>query len=100
MRSRSVPATRFHVRLVTLAVIVLASIALAADERPLPTPNYDLAARWMAGKVGKLVFDTSVSPRWAETSDRFWYAFETAQGRKFMLVDPLTRKKAPLWDNA
>ena len=100
MRLRSVPATRVHVRLVALAVIVLASIALAADERPLPAPNYDLAARWMANKVGKLVFDTSVSPRWAEMSDRFWYAFETAQGRKFILVDPLTRKKAPLWDNA
>ena len=80
--------------------IVLLSIGLSAGDRPLPKPNYDLASRWMATKVGKLVFDTSVSPRWAETSDRFWYAFETAQGRKFMLVDPLKRTKAPLWDNA
>ena len=81
-------------------VVVLLSIGLSAGDRPLPKPNYDLASRWMATKVGKLVFDTSVSPRWAETSDRFWYAFETAQGRKFMLVDPLKRTKAPLWDNA
>jgi len=80
--------------------IVSLSIGLRAGDRPLPKPNYDLAARWMAAKVGKLVFDTSVAPRWAETSDRFWYAFETAQGRKFMLVDPLKRTKAPLWDNA
>jgi hypothetical protein len=76
------------------------SIGLRAGDRPLPKPNYDLAARWMATKVGKLVFDTGVSPRWAETSDRFWYAFETAQGRRFMLVDPVKRTKAPLWDNA
>ena len=80
--------------------IVLLSIGLRAGDRPLPKPNYDLASRWMATKVGKLVFDTGVAPRWAETSDRFWYAFETAQGRKFMLVDPLKRTKAPLWDNA
>ena len=87
------PATAF-------LVIVLLTIGLSAGDRPLPKPNYDLASRWMAAKVGKLVFDTSVAPRWAETSDRFWYAFETAQGRKFMLVDPLKRTKAPLWDNA
>lgn len=80
--------------------LMLSSPALLAQERPLAKPNYELAARWMASKVGKLVFDTSVSPRWAETSDRFWYAFETAQGRTFMLVDPIKRTKAPLWDNA
>lgn len=80
--------------------LMLSSPALLAQERPLARPNYELAARWMASKVGKLVFDTSVSPRWAETSDRFWYAFETAQGRTFMLVDPIKRTKAPLWDNA
>jgi len=36
MRLRSVPATRLHVRLVALAVIVLASIAPAAEARGLP----------------------------------------------------------------
>ena len=92
-RPQILPAAAF-------CAIVLLSIGLSAGDRPLPRPNYDLASRWMATKVGKLVFDTSVSPRWAETSDRFWYAFETAQGRKFMLVDPLKRTKAPLWDNA
>ena len=80
--------------------MLVLSIGLSAGDRPLPKPNYDLASRWMAAKVGKLVFDTSVAPRWAETSDRFWYAFETAQGRRFMLVDPVKRTKAPLWDNA
>ena len=88
------------------AVVLLSSVLLAsggvagAQDRPLPSPNYDLAARWMPSKVGKLVFDTSVAPRWAEKSDRFWYAFETAQGRRFHLVDPLRRTKTPLWDNA
>jgi dipeptidyl aminopeptidase/acylaminoacyl peptidase len=88
--------------LLPLAVVVLALPAglMAGDERAAPKPNYDLAARWMASKVGKLVFDTSVTPHWAEGSDRFWYAFETAQGRRFMLVDPVKRIKSPLWDNA
>ncbi len=91
-----------RVLLLTLAFLVVAGSAamLATDERLAPKPNYDLAARWMASKVGKLVFDTAVSPRWAEGSDRFWYAFETAQGRQFVLVDPVKRTKSPLWDNA
>ena len=62
--------------------------------------NYELAARWTSQKVGKLVFDTSVTPRWLETGDRFWYSYETNQGKKFYIVDPLRKAKAPLFDNA
>ena len=83
-----------------LSVLLLASSLAVAGDRELPNPNYELAARWMPSKVGKLVFDTGVNPRWAEASDRFFYPFETAQGRKFFLVDPVKRSKAPLWDNA
>jgi dipeptidyl aminopeptidase/acylaminoacyl peptidase len=82
------------------AALLLASIGLVADERSIPAPNYDLTSRWMAAKVAKLVFDTTVAPHWAEGSDRFWYAFETAQGRKFFLVDPVRKTRAALWDNA
>ncbi len=82
------------------AALFSASIRLAADERKAPAPNYELTSRWMAAKVGKLVFDTTVVPHWAEGTDRFWYAFETSQGRKFHLVDPLRKTRAPLWDNA
>jgi dipeptidyl aminopeptidase/acylaminoacyl peptidase len=83
-----------------LVLIALSSIALVAQDPGPPKPNYDLAARWHSQKVAKLVFDTSVSPHWAELTDRFWYAYETAQGRKFYLVEPLKKGKAPLWDNA
>src|SRR4029453_10398972 len=63
-------------------------------------PNYDLAAQWTSDKVRKLVFDTTVTPRWLETSDRFWYAYQTREGRKFSLVDPVKRTKPPLFDPA
>src|SRR5882672_3784803 len=63
-------------------------------------PNYALASEWTAQKVGRLVFDTSVNPRWLETSDRFWYAYQTREGRKFYLVDPIKKNKAPLFDHA
>jgi dipeptidyl-peptidase 4 len=63
-------------------------------------PNYDLAAQWTSDKVGKLVFDTTVTPRWLETGDRFWYTYQTREGRKFYMVEPAKKSKAPLFDHA
>ena len=97
---KTLRVVRLGALLVASALFPTRSVAASGEERALPAPNYELASRWMPSKVGKLVFDTSVTPRWAETSDRFFYTFETAQGRTFQLVDPLKRTKAALWDNA
>ena len=94
------------VRFVVLLAIVFAAPLAAqrpvADpgERALVAPNYDLAARWMTGKVAKYVFSTAVTPHWLEFSDRFWYSYETPAGEKWWIVDPLKKTKTPLWDNA
>jgi dipeptidyl-peptidase-4 len=63
-------------------------------------PNFDLGARWTSAKVGKLVFDTAVTPRWMQSGDRFWYTYQTRDGRRFYMVDPLKKAKAPLFDHA
>jgi dipeptidyl aminopeptidase/acylaminoacyl peptidase len=83
-------------------VLVAATLPVAAGENtPLKKANYDLAAKWTSQKVGKLVFDTSVVPHWLESNgDKFWYSFETSQGRKFFIVDPLLKTKKTLFDNA
>ncbi len=92
---------RFRTRAAALAAAVLVFAALLAAAPPeARKANYDLASRWTPAKVGKLVFDTSVAPHWLETGDRFWYAYETAQGRKWYIVDPAARSKKPLFDNA
>ena len=84
-----------------VSVLFVAAFAAPRAETPnAAKPNYDLAANWTAQKVGRLVFDTTVTPRWLETSDRFWYAYQTREGRKFYLVDPLKKSKAPLFDHA
>ena len=94
--------------------VLLASALLGADGKtadtkapevkgeptPTHTANYELAERWSATKVGKLVFDTNVTPHWLETSDRFWFAWETTSGRKFFVVDPVRKSKTPVFDNA
>src|SRR3954462_7787228 len=77
----------------------VAQVAGPAGPAPV-TPNFDLAARWTSAKVSKLVFDTSVTPHWLQGGDRFWYSYQTRDGRRFSMVDPLKKLKAPLFDHA
>jgi dipeptidyl aminopeptidase/acylaminoacyl peptidase len=67
---------------------------------PPVAPNWELAARWTPAKVGKLVFDAGITPHWFELSDRFWYTFETTDGVRYWLMDPVKKSKTPLFDNA
>ena len=87
--------------------LIVTPVAGLAQEVTKPAPdnrvrqaNYEQASRWTAAKVGKMVFDTTVTPHWLESGDRFWYSYETNQGKKWWLVDPLKKSKTPLFDNA
>jgi dipeptidyl aminopeptidase/acylaminoacyl peptidase len=86
--------------LVLVLILGAFSSLPAAQATPHQKANVELASRWTAAKVGKLVFDTAVQPHWMETGDRFWYAYETSKGRSFTIVDPLRRTKTPVFDNA
>jgi len=63
-------------------------------------PNYALEERFLPDQLNKLVFDLAVTPHWFSESDRFWYSFQTTEGTRYYLVDPLKKSKTPLWDNA
>ena len=63
-------------------------------------PNYELASRFLPEQVSKLVFDLAVTPRWFSESDRFWYSYQTPEGTRYYVVDPVKKSKTPLWDNA
>lgn len=98
-----------YVRLLLSLVLIAAAASAPRAQAPAAappqaaarvTPNYELAARWASAKVGKMVFSTSVSPQWLEHSDRFWYEYETPAGKRWWIVDPVRRGRAPLWDNA
>jgi dipeptidyl-peptidase-4 len=91
-----------HVFVLALVfVFLIGTLALsAAESMPVKKANYELASRWTSAKIGKLVFDTSVSPHWLEFSERFWYSYETSKGRSFFIVDPIRRTKTPVYDNA
>jgi dipeptidyl-peptidase 4 len=96
---------RAHVRarlalIVTLtAVLAALPIGIGAADDPASTPSPDLAARWTPSKLDKLIFDLAVTPHFIETGDRFWYSYQTSDGKRYFLVDPVKKAKAPLFDN-
>jgi dipeptidyl aminopeptidase/acylaminoacyl peptidase len=51
------------------------------------TANFDLAERFTQARMNKMVGSLSVSPRWIEDENRFWYAYETPEGKNWYMVD-------------
>jgi dipeptidyl aminopeptidase/acylaminoacyl peptidase len=101
-----------RVRLLSIMIGVLtalpAGVSLRADDQRGREPNYELAAQWTVPKINKLVFDLAATPHWLEFSDRFWYSYETREGKRWFLVDPAAGGVRPagrpvktsLFDNA
>ena len=90
MIDRIRPATRPLTCALALTVVAAMFQAAHADLRAAgPTdavqaPNYVLASQWTTEKISKVVFDLGVEPHWLETGDRFWYSFETRDGKRYL----------------
>jgi dipeptidyl aminopeptidase/acylaminoacyl peptidase len=83
---------------IILSLSCLLVIFSSVAQQPAYKGNYELAARFSPDKLKKMIFSTSVDAHWMKKSDRFWYEYETSQGKKWLLVDPLRRTKSPLFD--
>ncbi|WP_285055668.1 S9 family peptidase [Pedobacter ginsengisoli] len=65
-----------------------------------PKANYQLASRFSPAKLKKIVYSTVVDPHWLKLNNKFWYEYETANGKQWYLVDPVARNKKKIFDNA
>lgn len=65
-----------------------------------PKANYQLASRFSPAKLKKIVYSTAVDPHWLKLSNKFWYEYETPNGKEWYLVDPVARSKKKIFDNA
>lgn len=65
-----------------------------------PKANYQLASRFSPAKLRKIVYSTAVDPHWLKQSNKFWYEYETPNGKQWYLVDPVARNKRKIFDNA
>jgi dipeptidyl-peptidase 4 len=87
----------------SLLILLLAAVSIAVSQ-PLPAntangANYQAAAHFSPKKLEKMLFSTTVEPHWLKKSTRFWYMYETSEGKKWYIVDPAKAEKKPLFDN-
>jgi len=76
-----------------------ATISGQARQTPSTTANYQAAARFSPKKLDKMVFSLNVEPHWLRKTNRFWYMYETTEGKRWWIVDPAKAEKKPLFDN-
>lgn len=67
---------------------------------PAPKANYQLAARFSPNKLKKIVYSTAVDPHWLKLGNQFWYEYETPGGKEWYLVNPVSKSKKKIFDNA
>ncbi len=87
-------------RLLFLLFTFFIGFAAVAQSNQVTKANYQLASRFSPKKLDKMVFSTSVDPHWLKQSDRFWYSYETSNGKNWYIVDPAKGDKRLLFDNA
>ena len=84
----------------TAALTLIASglSAQSREDRKVRTPNYELAERFSAKRVGQMVFSTSVRPQWFRNGDKFLYAWKTSEGTEYYIADPKLGKTEKAFD--
>jgi dipeptidyl-peptidase-4 len=94
-----------------IALLLLVAASGYAQQTPVINPsitpafspaikaNYQAAARFSPKKLEKMIFTTEVDPHWLKKSDRFWYMYETTEGKKWYIADPSKGEKKLLFDN-
>jgi len=90
--------------LAVLAVLATNSPVVAQNGNGLngngdSAANFPLASRFAPYRINRLLHSTSVTPRWINGGDRFWYEFETSAGRSYYIVDPARGTKRLIFDN-
>lgn len=81
-----------------LTLLAVSGMAQSRQERMVRTPNYELAERFSAKRIGQMVFSTSVRPVWFRNGDKFLYAWKTSDGTQYYIADPKAGKAEPVFD--
>lgn len=81
---------------VRILVLVLAASVLQLGQVGFAK---DLTKVYQPDQVGDYAHQLYVEPNWVGSSGQFWYARESAQGRVYVLVDPVEKALQPLFDH-
>lgn len=72
--------------------------AQTREDKMVKTPNYALAERFSAKRVGQMVFSTTVKPEWFRDGNRFLYTWKTSEGTNYYIAEPATGTVKPVFD--
>ena len=81
-----------------LTLLAVSGMAQSRQERMVRTPNYELAERFSAKRIGQMLFSTSVRPVWFRNGDKFLYTWKTSDGTQYYIADPKAGKTEPVFD--
>jgi dipeptidyl-peptidase-4 len=84
---------------ILIVFFLAATSGFGVENIPVTKANYKLPARFTPNKMEKMVFSTYVDAHWLKHSNRFWYIYETSDGKVFTIVDPAKGQKRPIFDN-
>ncbi|MDE6269026.1 MAG: S9 family peptidase [Muribaculaceae bacterium] len=82
-----------------LALLALPLCAVALNAQDHPDNPYELAERFAGDKLRNMIHSTTIRPNYFKQGDKFWYTYSTSDGTRYMLVDPVARRKQPLFDH-
>jgi len=83
---------------ILFSVVFFCNVLLSGNI-PVKKANYKLPARFSSTKLKTMVFNISVDAHWMKHSNRFWYSWETPEGKTYYILDPERPVKRPLFDN-
>ena len=86
---------------VCLAALTLLASGIKAqtrEDKKVKTPNYALAERFSAKRVGQMVFSTTVKPEWFRNGNRFLYTWKTSEGTNYYIAEPASGTVKPVFD--
>jgi dipeptidyl-peptidase-4 len=75
------------------------TISLTETTQAPERANYQAASLYSPTKLRKIIYSTAVDPHWLKLSNRFWYQFETPNGKQWYIVEPALKSKKVLFDN-
>ncbi len=80
------------------AIAQTKTISLTETTTSNEKANYQAASRFSPTKLRKIIFSTALDPHWLKLTNRFWYMYETPNGKKWWMVDPISKSKRELFD--
>ncbi|MDX9852555.1 MAG: DPP IV N-terminal domain-containing protein [Tenuifilaceae bacterium] len=84
---------------IAVAATLLFSSIAAAQNTPITQANYHLPSQFSPNKLRTMVYSTNVDAHWLKSGDKFWYDYETSQGKTYYIVDAVKKSKRVLFDN-